>query len=73
MSTTTALCSRLGQQLRRARHLAGLTQADAAQMAGITRQRWSQLENGSFDSVRKLSAAATAIGADLTMSIEIPD
>ena len=62
----------LARQLRRARDAAGLTQADAAALAGVTRERWGQMERGSTSNINKLVAACDAIGAEFTASIGIP-
>ena len=49
-----------------------MTQAQAAELAGVTRQRWGQMEAGSVSNLNKLHAACTAIGAVPNFSIGIP-
>ena len=71
MTTTTALCAQLGQQLRAARLLAGLTQAEAGAVYGVARERWSQYERGLCADVRTLQKAAQSIGARLVCHIEV--
>ena len=69
---STDLTTRLGQQLRTAREAAGLTQAEAAELAGVTRARWGQMEAGSTSNLNKLVAACIAIGAVFTVEISTP-
>lgn len=69
---STDLTTRLGQQLRTAREAAGLTQAEAAELAGVSKQRWSQMEAGSTSNLNKLVGACVAIGAELHIGIRIP-
>ncbi|MCD9006766.1 helix-turn-helix domain-containing protein [Luteimonas sp. XNQY3] len=59
---------RLGQSLRRIRQQRGLTQAQVATLAGLTREKLVQIEQGR-DSValRAYVAAAEALGAELTI------
>lgn len=66
------ITTQLGQQLQTAREAAGMTQAQAAELAGVTRQRWGQMEAGSVSNLNKLHAACTAIGAVPNFSIGIP-
>lgn len=64
----------LGQAIRRARLARGLTQAQLAQTAGVTRVTLNQLENGLIRElgVRKLSELLSQL--DLTLSVDaIPD
>lgn len=64
----------LGQAIRRARLARGLTQAQLAQTAGLTRVTLNQLENGLIRElgVRKLTALLGQL--DMTLSIDaIPD
>ena len=67
----TDLAQLLGQQLRTAREAAGLTQKDAAEMAGVTKGRWSQMEGG-ISNINKLQDACKAIGAVLVVRVEVP-
>lgn len=59
---------RLGQSLRRIRQQRGLTQAQVATLAGLTREKLVQIEQGR-DSValRAYVAAAEALGSELTI------
>ena len=64
----------VGQAIRRARLARGLTQAQLAQTAGLTRVTLNQLENGLIRElgVRKLTALLNQL--DMTLSIEaLPD
>ena len=64
----------LGQAIRRTRLARGLTQAQLAQAAGLTRVTLNQLENGLIRElgVRKLSALLSQL--DLTLSVDaLPD
>ena len=72
MTTTTALCTQLGAQLRAARLLAELTQEQAADLAGVNHRRWSQMERGGVANINKLQAACAAIGAELTVIVSAP-
>jgi transcriptional regulator with XRE-family HTH domain len=60
----------LGQAVRRARLARGLTQAQLAETAGLTRVTLNQLENGLIRDlgVRKLSRVLTQL--DLTLSVD---
>lgn len=71
-SEPTDIARTLGQQLRTAREAAGLTQSDAAALAGVTPGRWSQMESGSTSNLNKLHAACVAIGAVLDISVRTP-
>lgn len=64
----------LGQAIRRVRLARGLTQAQLAQTAGVTRVTLNQLENGLIRElgVRKLSDLLSQL--DLTLSVDVmPD
>lgn len=64
----------LGQAIRRTRLARGLTQAELAQTAGLTRVTLNQLENGLIRElgVRKLTALLDQL--DLTLSVDaLPD
>jgi transcriptional regulator with XRE-family HTH domain len=64
----------LGQAIRRSRLARGLTQAQLAQNAGLTRVTLNQLENGLIRDlgVRKLTSLLTQL--DLTLSVDaVPD
>ena len=62
---------RLGVELNRARHAAGLSQERLAHMAGLTRYHYQQLEKGESrpstpanPSLRNVMALAQALGVD---------
>ena len=63
---------RLGAQLRTARRTADLTQAQAAELAGVTRGRWAQMEAGSVSNLNRLLAACEVIGAELEVNVRVP-
>jgi DNA-binding XRE family transcriptional regulator len=69
---STDITTRLGAELRRAREAAGLTQAEAAELAGVTPGRWSQMEGGATSNLNKLLAACVAIGAVLNIEVTTP-
>ena len=69
---STDLTTRLGQQLRTAREAAGLTQAEAAELAGVKKSRWSQMESGGVANLNTLLRACVAIGAVLDVAVRIP-
>lgn len=72
-SKPTAVALRLGLQLRAARLAAGLTQEEAADLAGVSGARWGQMERGSTSNINKLQAACVSIGALLIVCVKIPD
>ena len=59
----------LGYEIRRARSARGLTQAQLAQEAGLSRTTLNQLENGFFPDlgVKKVQAILDRLGLDLTV------
>jgi len=62
------LLSRLGESLRQLRTQRGLTQAQLADLAGLTRRMIVQIEQGRATvAVRAYVAAAEAMGAELTV------
>ena len=63
----------IGHQLKIARVTAGRTQEQAADLAGVTRQRWGQLEAGNIDSLRRLQSLVAAIGAEVQVLITAPE
>jgi transcriptional regulator with XRE-family HTH domain len=53
----------LGRRIQEARSEAGLTQEDAASLAGIDWRRWQRLEGGSVNpTVRTLARVARVLG-----------
>ncbi len=66
----TKLTRRLGAHLKKVRKAKGLTQEQAAELLGVTRARWGQMETGSTSNLNKLHAACEAIGARLIVYVQ---
>jgi HTH-type transcriptional regulator/antitoxin HipB len=66
------LVRRVGQGLRESRTALGLTQAEAADRAGVSQPFWSRLERGLVTSVsiETLASCAAAVGVQLAAFIE---
>lgn len=66
------LATRLGVGLREHRLAHGLTQADAAERAGVSQAFWSLVERGAgtMTSLETLAACAAAVGAQLAAFLE---
>jgi DNA-binding XRE family transcriptional regulator len=69
---STDITKRLGLQLREARETAGLTQTQAAELAGVKKSRWSQMESGGVANINTLLKACLAIGAVLDVDVRVP-
>lgn len=67
-----AVATRLGTALRDGRLSAGASQAEAAGRAGISQQRWSDLERGlgKGASLETWAVAAAAVGSQLAAFLE---
>ena len=63
----------LGHHLRQLRRERGLTQQQAATQLGITQARVSQLEQGKAVDLAAMRAYAQALGARLTLVLEVDD
>ncbi|RNF84696.1 XRE family transcriptional regulator [Streptomyces botrytidirepellens] len=63
----------LGHHLRQLRRERGLTQQQAAAQLGITQARVSQLEQGKAVDLAAMRAYAQALGARLTLVLEVDD
>ena len=68
----TTLTKQLGRRLKFARLQKELTQKEAALLAGVSRERWGQMERGSVANLNKLAAACEAIGVVLTVDVVVP-
>ena len=66
----TKLTRRLGTRLKKLRKAQGLTQEQAAELLGVTRARWGQMERGNVTNLTKLEAACEAIGARLIVDVQ---
>ncbi|MFF9095584.1 helix-turn-helix domain-containing protein [Streptomyces sp. NPDC014776] len=60
----------VGHHLREIRQERGLTQAEVAELAGISQVRVSQIERGEIHNLETMSTYAAALGARITVSIE---
>ena len=58
-----------GHELAELRKSAGLTQADVATVLGVSQARISQIEHGQIDSLDTLRAYATALGAEVSITV----
>lgn len=66
MDQNDGLLRRIGQSLRAARLRANLTQGEAAEHGGISREYWSHIESdGRNLSLETIVALANAVGSDL--------
>lgn len=61
------LLIQIGQEIRRLRTAAGLTQAQLATLAGIARETLSRLESGTYNDIgfKKLQTLLTLVGGEL--------
>ncbi len=68
----TYLAGRLGVALRESRLALGMTQADAADRAGVSQPFWSRLERGraTVASLETLAAAAAAVETELAAFVQ---
>ena len=65
MEIKSDLCTTVGQNIRRVRETAGLTQSDLARMIGSTQSQIGKYERGVQDmSLSRLVQIAEALGAD---------
>lgn len=67
-----AKMSDIGEQLRRARLAAGLTQRELAERAGLSHQVVQKIEKGQNTTVETLDVLATAAGAELIVRMDGP-
>lgn len=72
MARRMAKMSDIGEQLRRARLAAGLTQRELAERAGLSHQVVQKIEKGQNTTMETLDVLATAAGAELIVRMDGP-